>query len=89
MPHTRQLMPTGFKAFNLSMVQLGSIGPDKRVNLVHAREMVLKAASAPSEGEETGGVEGRAQLVCLPVSHRAMGRRREEKTGTATSDGRN
>jgi hypothetical protein len=43
------LLPAGFEPFNLSMIQLGSIGPDKRVNLVHAREMVLKAAAPPDK----------------------------------------
>jgi hypothetical protein len=49
------------------MIQLGSIGPDKRVNLVHAREMVLKAA-APPDKENDKGKGGKSQLVCLPVS---------------------
>jgi hypothetical protein len=61
------LLPAGFEPFNLSMIQLGSIGPDKRVNLVHAREMVLKAA-APPDKENDKGKGGKSQLVCLPVS---------------------
>jgi len=56
------MIPPNFsKSWNLVMIQLGEIGPDKTKNLVHAREMVLKAV----EGE---GEIGRADLVMLPVS---------------------
>lgn len=41
------------------MIQLGQIGEDKLANLVHAREMVRRAAE--------GGDAGPAQIVMLPV----------------------
>lgn len=55
----RSIVPPNFKAFNLAMIQLGQIGEDKRANLVHAREMVRRAAE--------GGDAGPAQIVMLPV----------------------
>ncbi|KAG7092210.1 hypothetical protein E1B28_008577 [Marasmius oreades] len=36
----------GLKPFSLALIQLGRIGSDKTANLKHAREMVLKAATA-------------------------------------------
>ena len=45
------------------MIQLGSIGPDKARNLVHAREMVVRAARSEKEGEGE-----KVDLVMLPVS---------------------
>lgn len=53
------MIPPNFKSFNVAMIQLGEIGEDKLKNLVHAREMVLKAAK--------GGADGKADLVVLPV----------------------
>jgi hypothetical protein len=51
----------GFKGFTLAMVQLGGVGEDKGANLVHAAEMVRRAA----KGEKgAGGVD----IVMLPVS---------------------
>ncbi|KZT03441.1 carbon-nitrogen hydrolase [Laetiporus sulphureus 93-53] len=38
--------PPAFKPFTLALVQLGQVGADKAANLKHARDMVLKAASA-------------------------------------------
>jgi omega-amidase len=38
--------PPVFKAFNLALIQLGQVGPDKSTNLSHARESVLKAAAS-------------------------------------------
>ncbi|OJT14224.1 Omega-amidase NIT2-A [Trametes pubescens] len=35
-----------FKPFNLALIQLGQIGPDKDANLKHAREMIKRAAGA-------------------------------------------
>lgn len=49
--------PPTFKAFNLALIQLGQLGPDKAANLVHARESVLKAASN----------EEKPDLIVLPV----------------------
>ena len=48
------------KPFRLSLVQLGGTGADKAANLVHAKEMVLKAAQ-PVDGKKT-------DLIVLPVS---------------------
>ncbi|KAF9264926.1 carbon-nitrogen hydrolase [Marasmius fiardii PR-910] len=39
----------GLKPFTLALVQLGRISSDKAANLKHAREMVLKAATASAE----------------------------------------
>ena len=49
-----------FKPFNLALIQLGQIGPDKTVNLKHARDMIRKAAS--------GNTQGKPDLIVLPVS---------------------
>ncbi|KDN51742.1 hypothetical protein RSAG8_00290, partial [Rhizoctonia solani AG-8 WAC10335] len=46
------------KPFRLSLVQLGGTGADKAANLVHAKEMVLKAAQ-PVDGKKT-------DLIVLP-----------------------
>lgn len=47
------------KAFNLALVQLGQVGSDKKKNIAHAKEQVLKAASR---------VDGpKPQLIVLPV----------------------
>ncbi|KAG8764295.1 hypothetical protein FRC11_005099 [Ceratobasidium sp. 423] len=46
------------KPFRLSLVQLGGTGADKAANLVHAKEMVLKAAQ-PVDGKKTN-------LIVLP-----------------------
>ena len=57
------MMPANFTSpWRLSMIQLGSIGADKTRNLVHAREMVVRAAKGEKDGEE------KADLVMLPVS---------------------
>ncbi|THH27621.1 hypothetical protein EUX98_g6562 [Antrodiella citrinella] len=48
-----------FKPFTLALVQLGQIGGDKSANLKHAREMVLKAASASGHAKKP-------DLVVLP-----------------------
>jgi len=47
------------RSFNLALIQLGQIGPDKTKNIAHAREQVLKAAS------RTDGPK--PQLIVLPV----------------------
>ncbi|KAG6833207.1 hypothetical protein H0H87_010270 [Tephrocybe sp. NHM501043] len=41
-----------FKPFTLALVQLGSIGADKAINLQHAREMILKAAAGRAKKPE-------------------------------------
>jgi hypothetical protein len=46
-----------FKAFNLALIQLGQVGPDKSTNLSHARESVLKAAANNPKPD----------LIALPV----------------------
>lgn len=53
------------RSFNLALIQLGQVGPDKTKNIAHAREQVLKAAS---------GEDGpKPQLIVLPVSVKAFG----------------
>ena len=47
------------RSFNLALVQLGQIGPDKANNIAHAREQVIKAASR-ADGPKP-------QLIVLPV----------------------
>ncbi|EGO01225.1 hypothetical protein SERLA73DRAFT_134523 [Serpula lacrymans var. lacrymans S7.3] len=37
-----------FKPFNLALIQLGGVGPNKSENLKHAREMILNAANGNS-----------------------------------------
>ena len=54
-----------FKPFNLALIQLGQIGADKRANLEHARDMIRRAASGEGVG---GGVQGKPDLIVLPVS---------------------
>ncbi|PCH38779.1 carbon-nitrogen hydrolase [Wolfiporia cocos MD-104 SS10] len=49
-----------FKPFNLALIQLGQVGPDKAANLQHAREMILRAARGD------GGAKPKADLVVLP-----------------------
>jgi hypothetical protein len=49
-----------FKPFNLALIQLGQVGPDKAANLKHARDMIRKAAS--------GNTLGKPDLIVLPVS---------------------
>ncbi|KAI0807029.1 carbon-nitrogen hydrolase [Fomes fomentarius] len=49
-----------FKPFNLALIQLGHVGPDKDANLKHAREMIKKAASG------NGGTKPKPDLVVLP-----------------------
>jgi hypothetical protein len=49
--------PPVFKQFNLALVQLGQIGSDKAKNLSHARDMVVRAASANPKPD----------LIALPV----------------------
>jgi len=46
------------RSFNLALVQLGQIGPDKAKNIAHAREQVIKAASR-ADGPKP-------QLIVLP-----------------------
>ncbi|KAI0303463.1 carbon-nitrogen hydrolase [Multifurca ochricompacta] len=53
--------PPAFKPFNLALIQLGQIGPDKAANLKHARDMIRKAANG--EGE---GAQGKPDLIVLP-----------------------
>ena len=48
-----------FKPFNLALIQLGQVGPDKAVNLKHARDMIHKAAN--------GNSQGKPDLIVLPV----------------------
>ena len=50
----------GAKPFRIALVQLGGVSGDKQANLMHAREMILKAANG------TGGP--RPDFVVLPVS---------------------
>ncbi|KAI0933748.1 hypothetical protein AcV5_005818 [Taiwanofungus camphoratus] len=38
--------PPALKPFTLALIQLGQVGADKSANLAHARDMILKAASA-------------------------------------------
>ncbi|KAN0127524.1 Carbon-nitrogen hydrolase [Lactarius tabidus] len=47
-----------FKPFNLALIQLGQVGPDKAANLKHARDMIRKAAS--------GNAQGKPDLIVLP-----------------------
>ncbi|OAX40808.1 carbon-nitrogen hydrolase [Rhizopogon vinicolor AM-OR11-026] len=47
-----------FNPFTLTLIQLGSTGPDKAVNLQHAHEMVMKAAKS--------GSGTKPQVVVLP-----------------------
>lgn len=49
--------PPVLKAFNLALIQLGQVGPDKSTNLSHARESVLKAAAS----------NPKPNLIALPV----------------------
>ncbi|CAE6460300.1 unnamed protein product [Rhizoctonia solani] len=58
--YTRNMSNSAFEAkpFRLSLVQLGGTGDDKATNLVHAKEMVLKAAH-PVDGKKT-------DLIVLP-----------------------
>lgn len=58
--YTRNMSNSSFEAkpFRLSLVQLGGTGADKAANLVHAKEMVLKAAQ-PVDGKKT-------DLIVLP-----------------------
>jgi hypothetical protein len=53
-----------FKPFNLALIQLGQVGADKSANLRHARDMIRRAAN----GEGAGIVQGKPNLVVLPVS---------------------
>lgn len=55
-------IPT-FKPFNLALIQLGGLGANKRENLMHAREMILKAAGGD------GGANLKPDLVVLPVRY--------------------
>jgi len=48
------------KPFTLALIQLGQIGADKSVNLIHAKEMILKAASG------TGSSGKKPDLIVLP-----------------------
>ncbi|KAK7043726.1 Omega-amidase nit3 [Paramarasmius palmivorus] len=50
------LKHSGFKPFNLALIQLGHIGANKTENLKHAREMILKAAA----------VSKKPDLIVLP-----------------------
>ena len=52
-----------FKPFNLALIQLGQVTSDKSANLIHAREMIRKAAA----GEGTNA-SGKPDLIVLPVS---------------------
>ena len=47
------------RSFNLALIQLGRIGPDKAKNIAHAREQVIKAAY------RADGIK--PQLIVLPV----------------------
>jgi omega-amidase len=47
-----------FRPFNLALIQLGRVGPNKNENLKHAREMILKAV-------EGGG--SKPDVIVLPV----------------------
>ena len=51
-----------FKKFNIALIQLGQVGADKSQNLVHAKEMILKAAA----GDESSHIK--PDLIVLPVS---------------------
>jgi omega-amidase len=53
-----------FKPFNLALIQLGQVGADKGANLRHARDMIRRAAN----GEGAGIVQGKPDLIVLPVS---------------------
>lgn len=53
-----------FKPFNLALIQLGQVGADKNANLRHARDMIRRAAN----GEGAGIVQGKPDLIVLPVS---------------------
>jgi omega-amidase len=48
-----------FRPFKLALIQLGHIGANKSDNLRHARDMVLKAAAAPTTGSKV-------DLIILP-----------------------
>ncbi|KAI0713335.1 carbon-nitrogen hydrolase [Earliella scabrosa] len=52
--------PPTFKPFNLALIQLGQVGPDKDANLKHAREMIRTAVGAD------GGAKPKPDLVVLP-----------------------
>lgn len=47
------------RPFKLALIQLGNVGANKSDNLKHARDMVLKAASAPTTGSKV-------DLIILP-----------------------
>lgn len=58
------------KPFNLALIQLGGVTPDKSVNLKHARDMILKAAQGEGAGDAlkpsySGSLK--PDLVVLPV----------------------
>ncbi|KAI0362802.1 carbon-nitrogen hydrolase [Trametes cingulata] len=48
------------KPFNLALIQLGQVGPDKDANLKHARDMIRKAASG------NDGAKPKPNLIVLP-----------------------
>lgn len=52
--------------FKLALIQLGSTGKDKAANLVHAREMVLKAAKGRATTPSSSSAV-KPDLVVLPV----------------------
>ncbi|KDQ59399.1 hypothetical protein JAAARDRAFT_32957 [Jaapia argillacea MUCL 33604] len=52
--------PPTFKPFNLALIQLGQIGPNKADNLKHARDIILKAAA----GQGVAGTK--PDLIVLP-----------------------
>lgn len=47
------------RPFNLALIQLGQVGPDKTKNISHARDQILKAA-ARQDGQKP-------ELIVLPV----------------------
>ena len=48
------------RPFDLALIQLGQVGPDKTKNISHARDQILKAASR-QDGQKP-------ELIVLPVS---------------------
>jgi omega-amidase len=63
-----------FKPFNLALIQLGQVGPDKAANLKHARDMIRKAAS--------GNAQGKPDLIALPVSASRLQLKHQHKIRT-------
>jgi omega-amidase len=49
-----------FKPFRLALVQMGGITSSKEKNLVHAKELIARAASPPGNGGKPG-------VIVLPV----------------------